>query len=579
MPEPDISLYRNQILQLEAELNYVKAQLAQVTQPGSNCGLTCDDYVQLLFEVAFEGLCIHTNFVIVDVNAAICKLWGYERHEVIGTNGLNYIAPEYHEIVKTHIRNNYPHTYEVEGIKRDGSRFPMEVQGKSIQWQGQTVRVTAVRDISDRQKIEAALIDAKIRYQALFNHKSEAVFINSFTETGRPSQFIEVNDTACKSLGYTRAELLNMSPSDIMPKDFFCKREVIETLRSQKYATEEILHQTKDGRIFPVELSLHEIETVEGKPIVIAFARDISDRREAETALIEGEKRYQALFDAKAESVFIHNFNHEGIPSNFIEVNEAACISLGYTKAELLQMSPRDITPKGYKPPINIPQKLALDQFAIFEAQHQTKDGKVVPVEVRAVLLESTENLVIDFVRDISDRKAMEMDLELVASLDYLTKIPNRRQFDHFLEIEWRRSCREQTNISLILADIDFFKPYNDYYGHQMGDECLQQVAQAIAQTIKRPGDLVARYGGEEFGIILPTTNRDGAIFVAENIRQAVKDLGIKHERSTINPYVTLSLGIATLTSTSDQFSILIKAADLALYNAKQSGRDRCCTN
>jgi len=575
MTEIDVSQYTNRTLQLEAELNCVKAELA-FTQLGANSNLSPSDYLQLLFEVAFEGLVIHTNFKIVDVNAAICKLWGYDRAEVIGKNALGYVAPEYQGLIKTRIKQNYSNPYEVLGIKRNGEQFPLEVQGKTIQWRGQPVRVTAVRDLTERKKAEADLLDIKKRYQTLFNHRSNAVFINSFTEIGNPSQFTEVNDAACQSLGYSRAELLTMNPSQIMPKDFVCDPQVMKDLRTHKYATGEVLHQAKDGRIFPVELSLNELETSEGKPLIIAFTRDISDRKKAEAALIEGEQRYQALFAAKSEAVFIHAFNNEGIPTNFVEVNEAACLSLGYTKEELMQMSPRDITPQGFNPPINIPQKLAQDNCVFFEAQHLSKDGRIFPVEVRTVLLDTTEkSLVIDFVRDISDRKAKAEELERIASLDYLTQVANRRKFDRFLEIEWQRSYRGLSCISLIMGDIDYFKPYNDYYGHQMGDKCLQQVAHAIASSIKRPTDLVARYGGEEFGIILPTTNLEGAIHLAETIRQAVKNLGISHEKSTINPNVTMSLGIATLKPTSADFSTLIQAADSALYNAKKLGRDR----
>jgi PAS domain S-box-containing protein len=143
-----------------------------------------------------------------------------------------------------------------------------------------TVRVTAVRDLSEQQAalrerkiVESALLDTKRRYQALFNHKSDSVFINSFTETGKPSQFIEVNDDACASLGYSRAELLIMSPSDILPKNFHCKRETMETLHTQKYATDEVLHQSKEGKIFPVELCLVERD-ISRRSIEAIRARD-----------------------------------------------------------------------------------------------------------------------------------------------------------------------------------------------------------------------------------------------------------------------------------------------------------------
>ena len=438
MDNQDISFYQARIKHLEAEILLFKAQQQNPE---------CEDYLHLLFEVAFEGLVIHNNFYVVDLNAAICKLWGYERSELIGKFTLDFIAPEYHELIKQKILSDYASPYEAEGIKRDGSVFPIQVQGKTIQWRGKTLRVTAVRDLTTEKTAQAALI--------------------------------------------------------------------------------------------------------------------------------EGERRYQALVKAKSEAVFIHRFDVQGRSSNFIEVNDAACHSLGYSKAELLQMSPMDITPIGYKPSIEITEILKQDQCVIFEAEHRTKYGKTFPVEVRTILIAANQNLVIDFVRDISDRKAITTKLEQIAFLDHLTQVANRRQFDHHLELEWRRGRRNQSPISLIMGDIDFFKLYNDCYGHQMGDKCLQAVAKAIATTIKRPTDLVARYGGEEFGIILPNTDLAGAILISETIRTKIHELQIEHRQSHPKKHLTISLGIATMIPSATDFSILVQAADYALYQAKRSGKDQ----
>jgi diguanylate cyclase (GGDEF)-like protein/PAS domain S-box-containing protein len=166
--------------------------------------------------------------------------------------------------------------------------------------------------------------------------------------------------------------------------------------------------------------------------------------------------------------------------------------------------------------------------------------------------------------------------LHCLASVDGLTQIANRRHFDEYLEKEWRRMAREQLPLALILCDIDFFKLYNDTYGHQPGDICLQQVSGAIRLALKRPADLVARYGGEEFAVILPNTSAIGAFMVAESIRSMVKSLEIVHVNSPVNPYVTLSLGVCSMVPSSDNSPRqLIAAADMALYQAKAEGRDR----
>ncbi|MGB3193258.1 MAG: diguanylate cyclase [Limnoraphis sp.] len=160
-----------------------------------------------------------------------------------------------------------------------------------------------------------------------------------------------------------------------------------------------------------------------------------------------------------------------------------------------------------------------------------------------------------------------------------MTKVANRRHFDEDFTREWKRLCREQQPLSLILLDLDYFKSYNDTYGHQLGDDCLMQLAEALQQVVHRPNDLVARYAGEEFVVLLPDTDREEAIAVAENIRAAIKALNIPHGGSEVSDRVTVSMGISTcIPCESQKPYLLIEGADTALYRAKQQGRDRFLT-
>ncbi|MFV2081018.1 MAG: diguanylate cyclase [bacterium] len=165
--------------------------------------------------------------------------------------------------------------------------------------------------------------------------------------------------------------------------------------------------------------------------------------------------------------------------------------------------------------------------------------------------------------------------LENIAALDGLTGIPNRRQFDETVQREWLRCLRQGVPLSLIMMDIDFFKKYNDAYGHTAGDECLRRVALALKSSVRRAADLMARYGGEEFAAILPDTHSEGAAFVAERIRSSVESEGIPHEYSEVADHVTLSVGAATKIPQMDSTaSEIIEAADRMLYEAKDGGRN-----
>lgn len=167
-------------------------------------------------------------------------------------------------------------------------------------------------------------------------------------------------------------------------------------------------------------------------------------------------------------------------------------------------------------------------------------------------------------------------ELHRLSSLDGLTGIANRRQFDKMLDQEWQRALRNCTELSLIMIDIDYFKLYNDTYGHQAGDDCLKTVALALDRIVHRPSDVVARYGGEEFALVLPETDAQGALRVAEKMRDTVARLNVRHEASKVTNRITLSIGVATMSPRGgDNPDILLAASDDALYRAKHAGRNR----
>jgi diguanylate cyclase (GGDEF)-like protein/PAS domain S-box-containing protein len=190
----------------------------------------------------------------------------------------------------------------------------------------------------------------------------------------------------------------------------------------------------------------------------------------------------------------------------------------------------------------------------------------------------------LSIVRDVSQRKLAEQRLqeaynavEALAVTDELTGLSNRRRFDQYLANEWRRSMRDHQPLSLLMLDVDKFKAYNDTYGHQRGDSCLRQVAEACLDVVSRPGDLVARFGGEEFVVVLPNTGDEGALNVAEDICAALRSRRLPHSGNTPG-IVTISAGCATLVPRFGKHAAeLIEMADQALYRAKHNGRNCVC--
>ena len=201
----------------------------------------------------------------------------------------------------------------------------------------------------------------------------------------------------------------------------------------------------------------------------------------------------------------------------------------------------------------------------------------VLNAKIRALQrIEATRVKLLETSRELA---AANRELENLSRQDGLTGIANRRYFDSYLLTEMKRASRDRQPLSLILADVDYFKAYNDYYGHQAGDDCLRQVASALKSVGKRPADLAARYGGEEFAIVLPATALEGAVDVAKSLARAIEAMAIAHVRSGVADRISLSQGVASLVPSNDtKPESIIELADQALYQAKQQGRNRHVT-
>jgi diguanylate cyclase (GGDEF)-like protein len=196
-----------------------------------------------------------------------------------------------------------------------------------------------------------------------------------------------------------------------------------------------------------------------------------------------------------------------------------------------------------------------------------------------AAAFRTAEHLRVNLQQEVDERTVELRDvnerLRELSERDGLTGVANRRHFDDVLDNEWRRGTRERHQLTLIMVDVDHFKPYNDEYGHQAGDECLKRVAEVLTEGAHRAGDVVARYGGEEFAVLLPNTSLQGGERLARSLKENVERLRVTHARSEFG-VVTISLGVASSSSAADGSPLaLVKEADIALYRAKQLGRNR----
>jgi len=319
------------------------------------------------------------------------------------------------------------------------------------------------------------------------------------------------------------------------------------------------------------------IEWVDGKTVRYEMAVDITDLKLTEAALRESEERYRTIL-AEIED----GYYEVDLKGRFVLVNDALCRALGYSASEMIGMDYRKYTDAENAEKI----------FHVYNQVYSTgkpkksleweiacKNGKTMAVAASVSPILATGGDAVGFrgiVRDISIQKRVEKTLARQSFQDELTGLANRRRFDEELQREISRARRGGFSLSLLLADIDCFKGFNDHYGHLAGDNCLKQVASALQRAVYRAGDLVARYGGEEFTTILPQTEIEGASIVAERQRRQVEALNISNDPSTAAKTVTVSIGVITARPTAqttpEQF---IAAADKALYRAKKAGRNR----
>ncbi|MDD3443581.1 MAG: sensor domain-containing diguanylate cyclase, partial [Sulfurimonas denitrificans] len=278
------------------------------------------------------------------------------------------------------------------------------------------------------------------------------------------------------------------------------------------------------------------------------------------------------LLNSVTESIFVHDLD-----GNFIYLNEASYITRGYTKDEMLGMKVQELDYSDEKNSAeiyeenlaNLQEQLSKKEKAVLEVRHRTKDSKILPIEITCKLIkEKDKSYIISIARDISELKAMNKTLEKMANTDNLTGIYNRRKFEEIIKIEMERSARYNSNLSLIMIDIDHFKRINDTYGHDEGDNVIRKTVEIVSKNIRHL-DVFVRWGGEEFIVLCPQTESKNASILAEKLRVAIESVNYE----TLGK-ITCSFGVTSYIKDEDKSSF-IKRLDTALYSAKDEGRNR----
>lgn len=496
-----------------------------------------------------------------------------------------------------------------------GQATPEAEPGGSVLWHGY------IKDISDRKQAELALQRQKEILEALFDQIS--VMLAFCDQEGR-----------VKSINHELENALGWSLEDWQQRDIFreCypdsayRQKVLQHMQTANGLWQDFKTRTASGAI--IDTSWSNIRLSDGS--IIGIGQNISNRKQIEERLRQRGKRDRLLgliiqrirqsldlndvLDTavseiramlNADRVIIYRFESDGeaivvaesvspdfLPllgqpfptpsqSNLPRTTEQL---MDYTRniANVQEALPSDPSLSCFVD-LNVQALLALPiirgdlQWGGLAVQ-QCAYPRVWQLSETDLLTQLTNQIAIAIQQSefYQQLQQSNQELQYLASHDPLTQLANRRHFDTYLAHEWHRLARSGAPLAILVCDVDYFKAYNDTYGHIAGDECLVAVAQAIRQAIKRPSDLVARYGGEEFAIILPDTPTAGAIYIAQTIQQAIQDLQIPHSASPIAPYLTLSLGISVehpQSSMPPQW--LLSRADRALYTAKAEGRNQ----
>lgn len=529
-----------------------------------------------IFQTTPEGRCLAAN-------PAFARMFGYASAEEVVAEVTDIGHQLYadvrrrEEMTRLLEANGEIRGFEIEAIRKYGGRIWISVNIHVVRDKTGALRLYegTFQDITDRKRAEEDLRESEERYRTAIEHSNDGV---SLIKNGR---HIYVNRKYLDIHGYDSPdEVLGKSLAATVHPDDLARVKRNNELRSRgEHSPEryELKGMKKDGSGIFVEISV-TTTTYRGETVTLAYVRDITERKRAEEALRWKTALFEAQVNASIDGILVVDKQQRRII-----VNSRLVEMLSIPQPVLDDQDQDALIRFLMGRTTNPAQFLQRVRYLYSHPNESSRDeveldnGMVLDRHSAPVLGENGHYYGrIWAFRDITEIKRYWHILEDLSTTDGLTGISNRRRFDEFLGREWRSCMREGRQISLLFIDIDYFKQFNDLYGHLAGDDCLRKIATVLQTTARRGNDMAARYGGEEFACVLPGTGKKNAVLLARKIIARIAALGIPHEGSSVAPYATISIGVATLVPARGQhYSLLIDAADRSLYSAKEQGRNR----
>jgi len=530
----------------------------------------------------FGAFSITKDGIVVGANQAFCELLGYELEELLEKPLIELVVEDQQDCLNKIFssKSHQPHqSHELALNSKNGQLKYTRVSPKRFIVRGETYRFTEFVDITETFHAQRKLQESEERFKAIFQHAAIG-----FVRASLKGEWQELNQKVCDFLGYSEEELRKLSFAEVTyPDDHTLDIKLINELKAgtRKSYSLEKRYIRKDGKIVWGQLTVSLIRDKNDNPeYYVLFIEDIGAQKKLNDKL----KTSDLIVSASSDMLAVLDEN-----CTYIAVNHAHARAFNRSPSELVGVPASEILDKEiYDSLVNMRKhKLESGEEVKFNSWYnypgtgrQYMNVAYSPIFDKA----GTYKGFAVSARNITDLKIAEMEmrelnekLERLSFIDGLTRITNRRMFDESLDSEWNRAVRTDTSISFVMIDIDFFKHYNDHYGHLQGDECLVKIAQTLKTVASRSLDIVARFGGEEFALLIPSSNIKQAYQLAERCRREIINLQIPHATTEVEGLniVSISAGVSSMTPTikSSAFT-LIDIADKRLYKAKEAGRN-----